>query len=121
MILPKDRDPRFITIRRGGTLTDSDHRLLALWAAAYAGHVLHLIRSGCPQRRQAAQAGRVTAQLRPSQRAAYACLVSGSTPTATHMACELQEMDRKLVEPTNLGNAIVAPPQRPALSSSTAA
>ena len=35
MILPKDRDPRFITIRRAGTLTDS-HRLLALWAAACA-------------------------------------------------------------------------------------
>ncbi len=41
MILPKDRDPRFITIRRGGTLTDSDHRLLALWAAECAEHVLH--------------------------------------------------------------------------------
>ena len=40
MILPKDRDPRFITIRRGETLTDSDHRLLALWAAACAEHVL---------------------------------------------------------------------------------
>jgi hypothetical protein len=40
MILPKDRDPRFITLRRGGTLTDSDHRLLALWAAACAEHVL---------------------------------------------------------------------------------
>ncbi len=42
MILPKERDPRFITIRRGGTLTDSDHHLLALWAAACAAHVLHL-------------------------------------------------------------------------------
>lgn len=42
MILPKDRDLRFITIRRGGTLTDSDHQLLALWAAACAEHVLHL-------------------------------------------------------------------------------
>jgi hypothetical protein len=42
VILPKERDPRFITIRRGGTLTDSDHRLLALWAAACAEHVLHL-------------------------------------------------------------------------------
>ena len=41
MILPKQRDPRFITIRRGGTLTDSDHHLLALWAAACAEHVLH--------------------------------------------------------------------------------
>lgn len=48
MILPKDRDPRFITIRRGGTLTDSDHRLLALWAAACAEHVLHLFESVSP-------------------------------------------------------------------------
>jgi len=48
VILPKDRDPRFITIRRGGTLTDSDHRLLALWAAACAEHVLHLFESERP-------------------------------------------------------------------------
>lgn len=41
MILPKIRDPRFITLRRGGTLTDADHRLLALWAATCAEHVLH--------------------------------------------------------------------------------
>jgi hypothetical protein len=45
VILPKDRDPRFITTRRGGTLTDSDHRLLALWAATCAEHVLHLFES----------------------------------------------------------------------------
>jgi hypothetical protein len=48
MILPKDRDPRFITIRRGGTLTDSDHRLLAVWAAACAEHVLALFESAQP-------------------------------------------------------------------------
>ena len=42
VILPKDRDPRFITVRRGGTLQDSDHRLLAEWAADCAEHVLHL-------------------------------------------------------------------------------
>ena len=48
MILPKERDIRFITIRRGGTLTDSDHRLLALWAAACAEHVLHLFESVQP-------------------------------------------------------------------------
>ena len=48
MILPKVRDPRFVTIRRGGTLTDSDHRLLALWAAACAEHVLHLFESAQP-------------------------------------------------------------------------
>jgi hypothetical protein len=48
MILPKERDPRFITIRRGGTLTDADHRLLALWAAACAEHVLPLFESVQP-------------------------------------------------------------------------
>lgn len=42
MILPKKRDPRFITIRRGGTLQDEHHHLLALWAADCAEHVLHL-------------------------------------------------------------------------------
>jgi ferric iron reductase protein FhuF len=42
MILPKKRDPRFITVRRGGTLEDTDHRLLAAWAADCAQHVLHL-------------------------------------------------------------------------------
>jgi hypothetical protein len=41
MILPKVRDPRFITLRRGGSLRDEDHRLLAIWAADCAQHVLH--------------------------------------------------------------------------------
>ena len=41
-ILPKERDPRLITIRRGGTLTDDDHRLLAGWALRCAEHVLPL-------------------------------------------------------------------------------
>jgi hypothetical protein len=49
MILPKVRDPRFITVRRGGTLTDPDHRLLALWAASCAEHVLHLFETVQPQ------------------------------------------------------------------------
>ena len=56
MILPKDRDPRFITIRRGGTLTDADHRLLALWAATCAQHVVHLfdaVRPADPRPREA--------------------------------------------------------------------
>lgn len=48
MILPKVRDPRFITIRRGGTLTDADHRLLALWAATCAEHVLPLFEAEQP-------------------------------------------------------------------------
>ncbi len=41
MILPKVRDPRFITVRRGGSLLDDDHHLLAIWAADCAEHVLH--------------------------------------------------------------------------------
>jgi hypothetical protein len=41
MILPKVRDPRLVTVRRGGSLQDDDHRLLALWAADCAQHVLH--------------------------------------------------------------------------------
>src|SRR5467141_4963767 len=49
VILPKDRDPRFVTIRRSGTLTDSDHQLLALWAASCAEHVLDLFESAQPE------------------------------------------------------------------------
>lgn len=41
MILPKIRDSSFITVRRGGTLLDEDHYLLAVWAAQCAAHVLH--------------------------------------------------------------------------------
>ena len=48
MILPKIRDPRFVTIRRGGILTDCDHRLLARWAASCAEHVLPLFESVRP-------------------------------------------------------------------------
>jgi len=65
MILTKIRDPRFITIRRGGTLTDPDHRLLALWAAACAEHVLHLFESlqpSDPRPRQAIEQTRAWAR-----------------------------------------------------------
>ena len=60
-ILPKERDPRLITIRRGGTLTDEDHRLLADWALICAEHVLHLFeeqRPGDGRPREAIEAGR---------------------------------------------------------------
>lgn len=65
MILPKKRDPRFITVRRGGTLTDSDHHLLAVWAADCAGHVLHLfeeIRPNDDRPRRAIEATRAWAR-----------------------------------------------------------
>jgi hypothetical protein len=61
MILPKVRDPRLTTIRRGGTLTDADHRLLALWAATCAEHVLPLFEQTVPddpRPRQAINAAR---------------------------------------------------------------
>jgi hypothetical protein len=65
MILPTVRDPRFITIRRGGTLTDADHQLLALWAAACAEHVLPLfeaVQPSDPRPRQAIELARAWAR-----------------------------------------------------------
>jgi hypothetical protein len=48
VILPTVRDPRLVTVRRGGTLTDSDHRLLALWAADCAEAALPLFEALVP-------------------------------------------------------------------------
>src|SRR5882757_8234944 len=65
MILGRVRDPRLVTIRRGGTLTDADHRLLALWAALCAEHVLGLFESaqpGDPRPRQAVAQARAWAR-----------------------------------------------------------
>lgn len=56
MILPKERDPRFMTVRRGGTLQDADHHLLALWAADCAEHVLHLFEAVQPEDKRPRQA-----------------------------------------------------------------
>ena len=65
MILPKLRDPRLVTIRRGGSLTDEDHQLLAVWAAACAEHVLHLFEDEEPtdlRPREAIEAARAWAR-----------------------------------------------------------
>ena len=48
MIIGKERDLRLITVRRGGSLQDADHHLLAVWAADCAGHVLHLFEQAQP-------------------------------------------------------------------------
>ena len=65
MILPKKRDPRFITVRRGGTLQDAEHHLLAIWAADCAQHVLHLFEETRPndeRPRRAIEAARAWAR-----------------------------------------------------------
>ena len=65
MILPKVRDPRFITVRRGGSLQDDDHHLLASWAADCAEHVLHhfeAARPGDDRPRRAIDLGRAWAR-----------------------------------------------------------
>jgi hypothetical protein len=56
MIFSKPRDPRLITIRRGGSLTDDHHHLLAMWAAACAEHVLHYFEEACPEDHRPRQA-----------------------------------------------------------------
>ena len=64
MILPKIRDPRFITVRRGGTLQDDDHHRLAIWAADCAEHVLRhfeLARPRDDRPRRAIELGRTWA------------------------------------------------------------
>jgi hypothetical protein len=65
VILPKVRDPRFITVRRGGTLRDDDHRLLGIWAADCAEHVLRHFeeaRPGDDRPRRAIELGRAWAR-----------------------------------------------------------
>lgn len=64
-----------VTIRRGGSLTDDDHHLLALWAAQCAEHVLPLFemqRPGDLRPRQAIQAARTWADGRGAMMATRA-------------------------------------------------
>ena len=108
MILPKKRDPRFITVRRGGTLQDSDHHLLAEWAADCALHVLPLFEAVQPhddRPRQAIEAvrawtrGEITMSLARSAgghamaaaraltgAARYAAFAAGQAAVAAHVA-----------------------------------
>ena len=65
MIFSKKRDPRLVTVRRGGSLRDSDHHLLAFWAADCAQHVLHLfeqVRPGDERPRRAIELARAWAR-----------------------------------------------------------
>ena len=94
-----NRDPRFVTVRRGGTLEDADHRLLALWAADCAEHVLHLFereRPGDDRPRWAIDQARAWArneikmtQARTAAYAAHAAAreASGAAREAARAAC----------------------------------
>ena len=65
VIFSDARDPRLITVRRGGTLRDDEHHLLALWAADCAAHVLHHfenVQRGDGRPRQAIEMGRAWAR-----------------------------------------------------------
>ena len=59
------RDPRLVTVRRGGTLEAADHRRLAVWAADCAEHVLdhfERARPGDDRPRRAIELGRAWAR-----------------------------------------------------------
>jgi thymidine phosphorylase len=65
LILSKVRDPRLVTVRRGGSLQDDAHRLLAVWAADCAQHVLHHFERASPgdhRPRRAIEMGRAWAR-----------------------------------------------------------
>lgn len=83
-ILPAERDPRLITVRRGGTLTDEHHWLLAEWAALCAEHVLHLFeheQSGDTRPRDAIALGRAwirgEVSMREAHKAAFVANAAG--------------------------------------------
>lgn len=93
-ILPAARDPRLITIRRGGSLTDGNHRLLAEWALDCAEHVLPLFeaeRPDDPGPRAAIAVGRGWIRgdvpMRVAHRTAFAANAAGrGLPDAARLA-----------------------------------
>lgn len=99
MIFGKQRDPRLVTVRRGGTLQDADHHRLAYWAADCAGHVLHYFehaRPGDDRPRHAIELARAWARgeitMTQARGAAFANAaareVSGAAKQAALAACQ---------------------------------
>jgi hypothetical protein len=92
-ILPTPRDPRLVTVRRGGSLTDLHHRLLADWALDCAEHVLPLFEAHRPddaRPRHAIAIGRAwargEARMQESRLALSASTVARGLPDAPHFA-----------------------------------
>jgi len=99
-ILPAERDPRLITMRRGGTLTDEHHRLLAEWAAQCAEHVLHLFDEEQPhdtRPRDAIDVGR--AWVRGEVRMAFAFTVLGGRVAGIELIADPARIAAMGVEP----------------------
>jgi hypothetical protein len=95
MILPKIRDKRFITIRRGGILSDEDHHLLAVWAAQCSGHVLRYFEEVCPdddRPRRAVEAARAWANGEITMKQARAA--AGASQEAAASLKEVSEAAR---------------------------
>ena len=97
MILPQKRDPRLITVRRGGTLQDTDHHLLAVWAADCAEHVLHFFEEVHPLDNRPRQAtelarswarGEITMIQARSEANAAASDVEGAARESAHAAAQ---------------------------------
>jgi hypothetical protein len=88
------RDPRFVTVQRGGTLEDAQHRLLASWAADCAEHVLdyfHLQHpeDDRPQRaiEQARAWSRGEISMMEARQAAYAAHAAARMATGAAREC----------------------------------
>ena len=87
------RDPRLTTIRRGGSLSDEHHRLLAEWALRCAEHVLPLFeahRPGDHRPREAIALGRAwirgEARMNEARLALRAHAVARGLPDAPRFA-----------------------------------
>ncbi len=88
------RDARFVTVRRGGTLEDAQHRLLAAWAADCAEHVLETFRlqhpeDDRPQRaiEQARAWSRGEISMTEARQAAYAAHAAARMATGAAREC----------------------------------
>jgi hypothetical protein len=98
VLMSEVRDPRLVTVRRGGTLQDADHHLLAVWAADCAQHILHYFeqaRPGDDRPRRAIELGRAWARgeitMMRARKAAFAANaaareVTGAAKEAAHAA-----------------------------------
>ncbi|MDZ4180704.1 MAG: hypothetical protein U1E29_15975 [Coriobacteriia bacterium] len=90
------RDPRFVAIHRGGSLDEPTHRLLAVWAADCAEHVLPLFAASCPDDDRPAHAIRTAlawsrgeatvTEARAAAGAAHAAAREAADPVAREVA-----------------------------------